>query len=588
MRRFIGNFSKSNFAFFTEGDTAEIHGLKRLTILADGYITNSDIIVTPNQKTEPYPSGIAQQIGNAYLRWGVDLSKHVLGQYVAAIIVHDDCSVTLVQDSLGIRQMFYSAMGGKFYFSNRLADLAILLKPVELDMEYFADILAKAIVCTERTPYPGIHRLRFGTALVWRADRCVSSRAWSPADVQAPVVKNEREYETILRERLFGAVEPLVGSGERAWSHLSGGLDSTSVLIVALSLEKKIDALTFIDPSGADFGDTMISSSIIEELGIPWHTIDVRYSRPFSGAVPTDFRGEPGAETHSARQTAYHELLRIYGVGVMLTGIGGDVTFGSQDCPPHHLADAFYRLDIVSLYHSIAKSLAQDSQGRSWLHWFINSAASPALRHLFRQKIGKSGASKKLPSWLDHRFVRTHNLRHRSMVQETPRHPEPGRHALWEEIFLQATDLTPSNGVHTSVDFRHPLLDRQLLEFMLSIPFEQRQRPMRDRYLQRRTFRNLLPAIVTNRRNKGSGQRPYDEGLRYGREWLAMLSDEPWLARLGLVDAQRWRQEVDRASFGLYESLPHFAIAACIECWLRCRERGLPVADFELVSWINK
>jgi len=584
MQRFIGRFSEAGFSFFTEASKTEITESKHLTVIADGYITNSDLIAAPNQKANPLSFNIAQQLSKAYLRWGVDLNRHVLGQFVAAIIDHDNCQVTLVQDSLGIYQMFYSTIAGEFSFSNRLDDLAIMHSDVGLDMEYFADLLAKAVVCTEHTPYNGIHRLRFGMTLVWKAGCCELSRAWSPADVQVPLVKSDSEYEDMLMERLFGAVEPLVASNETVWSHLSGGLDSTSVLMTALKLGKQVEALTFIDPAGADFGDTIVSRSVIDTLDIPWHTIDVRCSLPFSD-FPTNFRGEPGAETHFSRQTAYHNLLSQHGVDAVLTGIGGDVTFGSPDCPPHYLADDLYNFDIVSLYRSLTECRNQDSQRRSLMHWFVNSAARPAFRHLLRKKIGKSGALRALPSWLDHHFVQTYDLRGRDRVQETPRHPDPGRHALWEELYLQAADLTSANSVYTKVKFCHPLLDRRLLELMFSIPFDQRQRPLQDRYLQRIALRDLLPKIVVNRRNKGSGQRPYDEGLRSAHKWLIMLSNDPLIVQLGLVDRHHWCHEVDRASFGLYESLPHFAMAACIECWLQQREQGLPDSKFELLDW---
>lgn len=586
MRRLAGKFSGTGLFLFSQAAEAEIFRGTRLTVLADGYTTNLEKTDLSLRGGISSPPNLAECIGAAYCRWGAELSRHVLGQFAAAVVDHGARSVTLVQDSLGVRQMFYSLAKGEILFANNLGDLATLRADAQLDAEYFADCLAKAMPCTELTPYRGVRRLRFGTTLVWTPSGVRTWMPWSPAEIRPAAIQNEAAGEEMLREKLMAAVLPVVGAGETVWCHLSGGLDSTSVLMAALSLGKNVEAMSFIDPSGADFGDTEISRSVVDRLGGPWHTLDVRFSRPFS-TVPADFRAEPGAESHAGRQAIYHELLGRCGVDAVLTGIGGDVVFGSPDCPPHHLADSLSRLHLARLRRQLQEWGRSDEYKRSMLHWLVNAAARPALRHLLRQKIGKGGTAEALPSWIDRRFVRSYHLSRRGRMQDTPRHPEPGRHALWEEIYLQAIDLTPANGFRTSVDFRHPLLDRSLLEFMLTLPFELRQRPGEDRYLQRRALRDILPDAVVKRRNKGSGQRPFDEGLRASREWLALLSDEPRIVQMGFADAGLWKQEVNRASFGLYESLPHFAMAACIECWLRRWDVGMPPADFSLVEWTS-
>lgn len=576
MPHFAGDVSAEGFAIFPTATCVELTGRTRITVVADGFVTNADALA------ECRPDGAhdetadtARLLGAAYLRWGGALARHVLGQFAAAIIDHDDRSVTLVQDSIGIRQLFYAMHGGGFQFASRLTDLVAMLRPGELDAEYFADTLARAMPCTARTPWRGVRRLRYGATVTWRGDRCTTAMPWDPTHAATPPALADHEYEEALRERLTAAVAPMVRARETVWCHLSGGLDSTTVLVTALALGQRVEPITFVDPARTDFGDTEIARGVAAALDVPWHTIDVRRTRPFSD-VPCDFRGEPGAETHGARQAAFHAMLRAHRVDAVLTGMGGDVTFGSLDCPPHHLADALRRFEPVRLWRLLGEHRRADPQRRSLLHWLVNAAVRPAVRHALRRRIGKAGAAQPLPSWLNVEFVRAHDLRGRARAQDTPRHPEAGRHALWEEVYLQAADLTPAAGAGSPADARHPLLERRLLEFMFSIPFEQRQRPDADRWLQRRALRDVLPRAVVERRGKGSGQRPFDEGLRAGLEWLELLRDRPRLVAAGFVDARRWRAEIDRASFGLYESLPHFAMAACIECWLRRREQGVP------------
>jgi asparagine synthase (glutamine-hydrolysing) len=566
---FAGDVSERACWISAGAACVELAGRTRITVVADGLVTNADALAASRgDGGDGAPCDTARLLGAAYLRWGGALARHVVGQFAAAIIDHDDRSVTLVQDSLGIRQLFWATTNGGFQFASRLADLVALVRPADLDREYFADTLACAMPCTERTPWRGIRRLRYGASATWRGGRCALSMPWDPTHARELPPLRDDEYEDALRERLAAAVAPMVGARETVWCHLSGGLDSTTVLMTARALGHRVEPITFVDPARADLGDTEIARGVAATLDVPWHTIDASGTRPFS-AVPRDPRGEPGAETHAARQAEFHALLRAHGVDAVLTGMGGDVTFASPDCPPHHLADALCRFQPLRLWRLLAEHRRADPQRRSLLHWLVNGALRPATRHALRRRIGKTGAAQPLPSWLNEAFVRDHDLRRRARAQDTPRHPDTGRHALWEEVYLQAADLTPAAGAGSPAEARHPLLDRRLLELMFTIPFEQRQRPDVDRWLQRRALRDVLPPAVAKRRGKGTGQRPFDEGLRTGRAWIELLTDRPRLVEAGFVDAHRWAAEVDRARFGLYESLPHFAMAACIECWLR-------------------
>jgi hypothetical protein len=104
---------------------------------------------------------------------------------------------------------------------------------------------------------------------------------------------------------------------------------------------------------------------------------------------------------------------------------------------------------------------------------------------------------------------------------------------------------------------------------MFTLPHEQRRRPDLDRVLQRRALRGILPKVVLERRDKGSGQPIFDRSFRDGHEWHAILKDRPRLVELGIFEAETWATAVDRARFGLYESLPHFCASVCCEIWLR-------------------
>jgi asparagine synthase (glutamine-hydrolysing) len=582
MARFIGTFAAERLAFFSEPAPFTCGGERPLTVFAAGYITNLCALQQEaHRRGAPPAQTTAQWLAQAFQWWGPPLSRYVLGQFAAAIVDHTHHTITLLQDSLGICPLFYAVQGRSLCFASQLHDLVALVRPSALDLAYFADTLARAMPSTARTPYQGLHRLQYGACLHWQRGTLQRFCPWTPAEVPPTVLATAAAYEEALRTRLRTAVDAVVPSATTVWCELSGGLDSTSVLAVALERGHPVEPVTFINPAGGDEGDTAVAHQVVAGLHLPWHTLDASAMRPFA-AVPTDFRAEPGTETHAARQARYQALLEAHGVRVVLTGVGGDVTFGSPDCQPHHLADPLYRGQLMLLWHVLQDWTRHDPRQRSLLFWLTHYALRTASRHLLRRTASRPGLARGLPSWLSPSFVRAYRLRARSQRQQTPRHPAPGRHALWEEVYLQAASLSVGALRAPATDFRHPLLDRPLVEFMLSIPFAQRQQADCDRHVQRRALRGLLPPVVLARRTKGSGQQSFDVGLRTSPAWLHLLRDTPRLVTCGFVDHARWHAELQRVQFGLYESLPHFVMAACIECWLRRYEAGLPAPDFAL------
>ena len=265
------------------------------------------------------PTG--EWIGLAYRWWGTGMSRHVLGQFAAAVVDHADSSVALIQDSLGIRPLFYRTPRDGIAFSTSLVALVALLQPSALDLDYFADALARAIPRTERTPYPGIRRAWHGATIVWRAGRLEAGWPWTPTVEPAPRQATELELEAELRLRLSAAVGRTIPSAGRVWCELSGGLHSTSVLAVGLGRGDALEAFTFVEPRLDDGGDTAAAVAAATALQAPWHTIEAAKTLPFSNA-PNDFRGEPGTEIYVARHAAYRDLLRQHGVKVVLTGVG--------------------------------------------------------------------------------------------------------------------------------------------------------------------------------------------------------------------------------------------------------------------------
>ncbi len=127
------------------------------------------------------------------------------------------------------------------------------------------------------------------------------------------------------------------------------------------------------------------------------------------------------------------------------------------------------------------------------------------------------------------------------------------------------------SGDDIPAQFRHPLLDRDLIAFMFSVPSPEKTHPTCDRLLQRRALESALPRKVLLRKNKNSPDEALYAGLAEGRDWLDWLADRPRIVERGYVDAAAWRSALAQARLANTAGVRYFQAAAALEAWLRFR-----------------
>jgi len=122
-----------------------------------------------------------------------------------------------------------------------------------------------------------------------------------------------------------------------------------------------------------------------------------------------------------------------------------------------------------------------------------------------------------------------------------------------------------SSGDDIPAQFRHPLLDRDLIAFMFSVPWPEKTHPTCDRLLQRRALESALPRKVLLRKNKISPEEAFYAGLAEGGDWLDWLADRPRIVERGYVDAAAWRSALAQARLANTAGVRYFQAAASLE-----------------------
>ena len=537
-------------------------------VLVEGYVANRDELrlrFGAGRQTRD-----AELIAHAFRAWGRGLHEHVLGEFAAVIADRRAGVALLTHDSLGLRPLFHVQRGDGLEFSTRLADLVDEAAVADLDEEYIADYVALGRYTNERTPYRPIKRLLPGRSLWWSGGRLEHVRGWELAGVGESRCRDDAEYAEAFRALLTEAVRGALPARGVAWSDLSGGLDSSSVVSIAARLGAPgLAAYSIVLPGFPEADEQRWMRAVVEHHELPWQRLDLETALPFA-RLPTGFLGEPTpAAVDGAQVRAKQELLGAHDVTTMLTGYGGDISLGQFGGPvPPYLADPLFDGRPVTMLRGVRDWKAGARESRSYMYWFLRGVVQPAVDHV-RGRSRVRGSQLPPQPWIEPDYLRRMGLEERSGRPFAPRGRHPGVQWAADAFWCAALAMGGVPQVQRSYDVRSPLLYRPLVEFMYGIPWQQRMRPDCDRYLQRHALKGILPELVRNRTSKGTGSRVIIEGLRRSPDWFEYLTDEPLIAEHGIADADNWRLAVRQARVGQTNGDQFFEAGVAIEAWLK-------------------
>jgi asparagine synthase (glutamine-hydrolysing) len=571
MSRFLARLDVARGRFVASAST--LHDACR--VVSRGFIANAgELRAEARRRGADAPPGNDVLFALAFRWWGDDLVKHVLGEY--AVVVYDEHARLLLvaHDALGLVPCFVAEQPDTIVAGSHLDDVAREAASDALDDEYVADHLALGRPSSGRTPYRAVRRLLPGRTLTWSRGGVRERTAWQLADVAPVRLASDAEYEERCRELIAEGVRTALDERATTWCELSGGLDSSSIVSTAAAMcARTLPALSCVYERAKSADERPWMAAVVERYGLPWHPIGMDADPPFAELPDVAFAEPNGVMPLWPYQRRFHALLEDHGVGVVLSGHGGDQVLAGDTPPPRYLADPLQRLDLVGFARGLSAWNRRNPARRSLLHWLSSQVARPLSSHaLGRSVVVDNSASYAVPDWIDARYARSSRLRDRIRRRYAPRCRFSGDQYFAEKLYELGTVAgTHRDAVAERFSYRNPLLYRPLVEFLFAIPWEQRLQPEFDRSLHRRAMRGILPEIVRRRRSKSGASQSYFDGLRNGA-WLDILRRKPQLVERGYVDARAWSEAVEQARFGRAHTMSHLIAAATLECWFRQRE----------------
>ena len=515
-------------------------------------------------------------VTTAFERWKAGCFSKFVGEWALAFWSNREQVLYLARDHAGTRTLYFRADRDSIWWSTYLETFIADGSTLSLDETYVARYLCMNSV-GDLTPYRGIRAVPPAHYVEISKDRVRTSLYWDCWRGDRITYGDERQYDEHFLSLFAKAVQRRTSRGEKVLAHLSGGMDSTSIVCMSDQLRASqgdalIDTVSFYDSSEPNWNEYPFFTEVERFRGKSGiHLTSSFTERTFD---PADSSLKlyllPGADSATFElERKFDAAVSQLGARAIVTGFGGDEVLGGAPNPLPELADLLVAGNFRLLWRNAI----------SWCREARSPLAELLLRTLrFCADIYLHTSVVRVPPWISpgvKRISESGITFEKSIERRVGLVPSQiHRSQVWWSTLESLPHLNPS--ALTRYEHRYPYLDRDLVDFLARIPCAQIARPGRRRMLMRRALKGVVPDAILERRRKAFLMRGPLVCLQRSRHAIETMLSSSLAVRHGLIEpkvlAIEWGRVIEGTNveglLGLYRTLT-------FELWLRAREGKL-------------
>lgn len=511
----------------------------------------------------------------AYERWGELFPLHLVGEFALALYDPNARKCFLTRDHIGARPLYYHYDNDKLIFGS---DLELLLETAGISLVVNDDFVAGYLMYDPDPQLTAFRNVKsvtpFHTVTFDVNGRERESRYWDLAALKPVRHRTDAEYEEEFRFHFSNGVSGPLRTTGCAFSDLSGGLDSSSIVCMAQRLiesgqvqAQELITVSLVSSDSPTSDQTKYIRYVEEHIGRKGYHIDeCDYSLFSTMSIEKASLGLNPLLFCEAKHRQISKLMDDANAGVILCGIGGDeITCGQQNATPE-LADLLVTLRFRTLHERLKAWSGGTKQPYLSL---LSDTVGTLLPHTLRarKELRTRGT---VPDFLKPKFVKEFSLKNRHLARDpfgcgTPSEIDQAT-GFWTASRAVAAGY---RGQLTRGYISYPFLARPLVEYMQAIPHTQRVRLGERRSLMRRALKDVLPAAIVKRRGKGNPQETVARS--FAREWsrLKPFLKNSRLASYGYVDEPLFLSAIEQYRLGKSIHLAMLLKLLALEFWLR-------------------
>jgi len=472
----------------------------------------------------------SELILNLYIKYKEASFAKLLGAFAIAIWESKSRKLVCARDQMGVKPLVYYQKDGLFIFGTQKKSIsAVNSVDKTLDWSHLFNSMSQLGAELFSTTYLHIKQVPPAHYIVLENNRVTINKYWELDIKKELTYKNDQEYVDQFIHLFEQAIDCRMYKQSITGTHLSGGLDSSGISSVAHRLAKEnnwqhkmlsYNVTENYEGEAVRIEENMMAFKLLEYLDASSSFINV--NTPKIRSLLTKASHEVlccdgiarsnNVNTEYEIQAAATEL----GAKVVLSGFPGDELVTSF-CRPFYLEHLSrgnligYFFDKRKSRHEMSKRLraffpaliaklnprANDLMSKQYNKWRYNTDRYAGRSFFINTEYFNS--SDELKSALEPKFYPLAHNEFPSSLKQYQRNHVTRSHT---HLRMESEQLA---GKHWHVEYRYPMTDIRLLQFMISIPMEQKI----SKDMSRRTFRlgmkNYLPDTIRLRDIKVAG-----------------------------------------------------------------------------------
>jgi len=468
---------------------------------------------------------------------GEHCPEHLIGSFAFVIWDADEETAFCARDRFGVKPLYvYSGDDAFAVASEMKALLALPFVSPAVDEVNIGDFLEGTFHDKERTFYQSLRRLPPAHATTVRGDDTEEWQYWDLDPTRTISLESDAAYERRFRELFEQAVDCRLRSSGTVGTSLSGGLDSSSITVMARELLPEQQSLhtfsnVYDDAPSAD--EREFIESVTDGEGISSHYVFLDEIGIFEDRE--EMFEHYDLPPHDAMHHAIWERVKRAereNVDVLLEGALGDSATG-------YGLGLFAELLRTGRWRHLNRELRSmadiiDAPPR---HLFVHHAVKPLVpnpvRRVYARLNGNGSLHDPGNATLDPAFVDRIGLRDRlreansdgTVFRETARRRQ--RRSMLAGLMTASLETTDLAFAAFGVKPRYPFTDKRLVEFSLAVPPSQQLSDGWTRSIIRRALSDLLPDRVQTRPWKTGMNAAFKNSLTLEKDSLDLLVANP-------------------------------------------------------------
>ncbi len=546
---------------------------KKLVITADAIIDNREELFLKLGVDKNAWGDISdtELILLAYERWNSSCPSYLIGDFAFMIWDESENQLFGARDFSGARTLYYHHGYETFAFSTLVRPLLHLpFVRSKRNEEWIAEFLTIPwnfeSVDTSSTVYEQIKQLSPGYQIIVKSGRVTLTR-YAFIQQQDLLLKTNEEYEEAFKEVFQVAISSRIRTHKAIGAHLSGGLDSGSVVSFAAKAlrnrEEKLRTFSYVPiqdfvdwtPKYRIANEKKFIKSTVQYLGNIEDTyLDFKERNPFTEIddwidlleMPYKF-----FENTFWLKGIYEEAAR-QNIGILLNGQRGNWTI-SWGHALDYQASLLKKLSLKKLSHEMKLYSQNIGVTRSRVFHFVRRKAFPLL-HLSSYRKQES----QFPQMVNPNFARKQDVYKKLKKHQIDLtgNAITSVYEVKEKQFEHPYywNITGTYGSKLSVRYgvwdRDPTNDLRVIRFCLSVPESQYVQDGVDRSLIRRATKGMLPDNI-RMNQKVKGVQGADGTLRMVQAWPsflqeveALISDEQMACYLDMASLKEAKKTI--------------------------------------------